>query len=95
MKTKTHFLRRQKKSLKKFKGDSETSRSSAAIRLEPTFFTGNEEALLAAGYIKGKGRGKPVDGERGEKWKCGRPGKGVTQVGEFQHMESRRQTGRV
>ena len=43
-----------KKSLKKFKGDSESNSSSGAFKLEPTFLAENEEALLAAGYVKGK-----------------------------------------
>ena len=48
-----------KKSLKKFKGDSECSSNSsnAAVKLEPTFLAENEEALFAAGYLKRK-RGK-------------------------------------
>lgn len=43
-----------KKSLKKFKGDiaEGKSQSSPSIKLEPAFLAENEEALLAAGYIK-------------------------------------------
>ena len=43
-----------KKSLKKFKGDiTEGSASlSSRVKLEPTFLAENEEALLAAGYVK-------------------------------------------
>ena len=40
-----------KKSLKKFKGDSECSsnRSSAVVKLEPTFLAENEETCLLLG----------------------------------------------
>lgn len=67
-----------KKSLKKFKGDSSSSSSNAAIKVEPTFLSDHEEALLASGYSKGRGRGKPVGGGRGETWKQWRPGKSFT-----------------
>ena len=81
-----------KKSLKKFKGErGAIGSSSAVIKVEPTFLTGNEEALLATGYSKGKGRGKLTAGERVETWKRGRSG---TSFREFQHMEPIRQTGR-
>ena len=41
-----------KASLKKFKGDITGGNLSAGIKLEPTFLAENEEALLAAGYVK-------------------------------------------
>ncbi|KAL5015623.1 hypothetical protein ScPMuIL_007293, partial [Solemya velum] len=46
-----------KKSLKKFKAeDSNMSMENLAsnIKLEPTFLAENEEALLAAGYVRAK-----------------------------------------
>ena len=87
-----------KKSLKKFKGgDSESSRSGA-VKLEPTFLADNEEALLAAGYIKGKQRGKQGGGDREETWQRWRPRRGGavqqfsgTEYGRrerYQHTES-------
>ena len=56
-----------KKSLKKFKGDiTEGSASlSSCVKLEPTILAENEEALLAAGYVKqfqGRKTGKSVRG---------------------------------
>ena len=43
-----------KKSLKKCKGDitEESASLSSSVKLEPTFLAENEEALLAAGYVK-------------------------------------------
>ena len=41
-----------KASLKKSKGDITGGNLSAGIKLEPTFLAENEEALLAAGYVK-------------------------------------------
>lgn len=67
--------------------------SMAAIKVEPTFLTGNEEALLATGYSKGKGWGKPTAGKSAETWKRGRSVTSFTGR-EFQHMEPKRQTGR-
>jgi hypothetical protein len=45
-----------KTSLMKFKGDNSFKQnpSSAPIKLEPAFLAENEEALLAAGYVKRK-----------------------------------------
>ena len=52
-----------KKSLKKFKADfaegSSSACSGSGIKLEPSFIAGNEEALLAAGYVKQYRGGKP------------------------------------
>lgn len=47
-------------SLKKFKGDLTTGNgsSSSGIKLEPAFLAENEEALLAAGYVKQYREGK-------------------------------------
>ena len=63
-----------KKSLKEFNGDSECSSnsSSAAVKLEPTFLAENEEAILDAGYVKGK-RGKQGGADRLETWRLWRP----------------------
>lgn len=55
-----------KRSLKKFNGDEVKSANS--VRLEPAFLAENEEALLAAGYVKkGYNRGgyPPRGGKRG------------------------------
>ena len=62
-----------KKSLKKFKGGD--SISSATVKLEPAYFTDNEETLLAAGYVRGK-RGKQGGGDREENWQRWRPRRG-------------------
>ena len=52
--TPTVLYEEAKKSLKKFKGDSQSGSSSAAVKLKPTFLAENEEAVLASGYGKGK-----------------------------------------
>ena len=83
-----------KKSLKKFKGDSQAGSSSGAIRVEPTFLSANEEALLASGYTKGMGRHKPTGGERDETWKNWRSAKSSSRTREYQRTGTRRQTGR-
>ena len=70
------------KSLKKFKGDRESNSSSGAFKLEPTFLAENEEALLAAGYVKGK-RGKQGGGDRDETWRRWRPRRGGSGIQEF------------
>ena len=80
-----------KKSLKKFKGGE--SSSSAAIKLEPTFITDNEEAFLAAGYGKGK-RGKQGGGDREESWQRWRPRRGGPGGPQFSGTEYRRQGAR-
>ena len=51
-------------SLKKFKGDitAGNGSSSSGIKLEPAFLAENEEALLAAGYVKQYRGGKPGRG---------------------------------
>ena len=54
-------------SLKMFKGDYTRGNIStgSSIKLEPTFLAENEEALLAAGYVKqsqGKWKTKPEKG---------------------------------
>ena len=79
-----------KKSLKKFKGDSVSNSSSGAFKLEPTFLAENEEALLAAGYVKGK-QGKQGGGDRDETWRRWRPRRGGSGVQEFPRTEYRRQ----
>ena len=80
-----------KKSLKKFKGDTESSStSSATIKLEPTFLVDNDEASLTAGYIKGKQRGKQGGGDREENWRCWRSSRGGTGAREFPRTEYRR-----
>ena len=52
-----------KSSLKKFKGDDGGQQEKSAIKLEPAYLAENEEALLAAGYVKAKG--KNFDSKRG------------------------------
>lgn len=50
-----------KKSLKKFKGEvteGAAHGSTPSIKLEPTFLAQNEEALLAAGYVRAKQGGR-------------------------------------
>ena len=58
-----------KKSLKKFKADfaegSSSAGSSSGIKLEPSFLAENEEALLAAGYVKQYRGGKAGKQGRG------------------------------
>ena len=44
--------------------------------MEPAFVAANEEALLAAGYVRGKGSFQNSDGDRGGSWKRGNPGEG-------------------
>ena len=78
-----------KKSLKKFKGGD--SISSASVKLEPAYFTDNEETLLAAGYVRGK-RGKQGGGDREENWQRWRPRRGGP--GDSQFSEYRRQGAR-
>lgn len=80
-----------KKSLKKFKGGD--SSSSAAIKLEPTFITENEEAFLAAGYGRGK-RGRQGGGDREESWQRLRPRRGGPGGPQFSGTEYRRQSAR-
>ena len=45
-----------KSSLKKFKGDSGVQNEKSSIKLEPAYLAENEEALLAAGYVKAKSK---------------------------------------
>ena len=86
-----HYMKRQR-NLKKFKGDTESSCTSrATIKLEPTFLSGNDKALLTAGYIKGKQRGKQSGGDREENWRRWRSSRGGTGVREFPRTEYRRQ----
>ena len=80
-----------KKSLKKSKGDNESSSSSINMKLEPTFLAENEKALMADGYRKAKGRGKKFGGGDRETWKRGRLGRGAAGLGEFQRTEYRSQ----
>ena len=81
-----------KKSLKKFKGDTESgSTSSATIKLEPTFLVDNDEALLTAGYMKGTQQGKQGGGDREENWRRWRSSRGGTRAREFPRTEYRRQ----
>lgn len=58
-----------KKSLKKFKADfaegSSSPGSGSGIKLEPSFLADNEEALLAAGYVKQNRGGKAGKSGRG------------------------------
>ena len=60
-----------KSSLKKFKGDDDDDgqKEKSAIKLEPAYLTENEEALLAAGDVKAKG--KNFDSRRGPRWERG------------------------
>ena len=58
-----------KSSLKKFKGDDGGQIEKSAIKLEPAYLAENEEALLAAGYVKAKG--KNFDSRRGPRWSEG------------------------
>ena len=80
-----------KKSLKKFKGGD--SISSASVKLEPAYFTDNEETLLAAGYVRGK-RGKQGGGDREENWQRWRPRRGGPGGSQFSGTEYRRQGAR-
>ena len=59
-----------KSSLKKFKGDDGGQKEKSAIKLEPAYLAKkNEEALLATGYVKAKG--KNFDSRRGPRWERG------------------------
>ena len=58
-----------KSSLKKFKGDDGGKKEKSAIKLEPAYLAENEGALLAAGYVKAKG--KKFDSRRGPRWEPG------------------------
>ena len=49
MRIKKTLYEEAKKSLKKFNGDSQAGSSIGAIRVESTFLSANEEALLASG----------------------------------------------
>ena len=80
-----------KKSLKKIKGGD--SVSSASVKLEPAYFTDNEETLLAAGYVRGK-RGKQGGGDREENWQRWRPRRGGQGGSQFSGTEYRRQGAR-
>ena len=80
-----------KKSLKKFKGGD--SVCSATVKLEPAYFTDNEETLLAAGYVRGK-RGKQGGGDREENWQRWRPRRGGPGGSQFSGTEYRRQGAR-
>ena len=58
-----------KSSLKKFKGDDGGQKEKSAIKLEQAYLAENEEALLATGYVKAKG--KNFDSRRGPRWERG------------------------
>ena len=58
-----------KSSLKKFKGDDGGQKEKYAIKLEAAYLAENEEALLAAGYVKAKG--KNFDSRIGPRWERG------------------------
>ena len=85
-----------KKSLKKFKGcDSDCSSSTEpAVKLGPTYLTENEEAFLAAGYIKGKQLGKQGTENREETWQRWRPWRGGLGGKQFSGTEYRKQGSR-
>ena len=53
-----------KASLKKFKGDESVQKEKSSIKLEPAYPAENEEALLAAGYVKSKSN-RNFDSRRG------------------------------
>ena len=53
-----------KASLKKFKGDESVQKEKSSIKLEPAYPAENEEALLAAGYVKSKSNSN-FDSRRG------------------------------
>ena len=59
-----------KASFKKFKGDESAQRVKSSIKLEPAYLAENEEALLAAGYVKFKLNTK-FDNRRGANWDRG------------------------
>ena len=85
-----------KKSLKKFKGcDSDSSSSTGpAVKLGPTYLTENEEAFLAAGYVKGKQLGKQSTENREETWQRWRPWRGGPGGKQFSGTEYRKQGSR-
>ena len=59
-KNKSTLYEEAKQSLKKFKGDISGGSESlgSSVKLEPAFLAENEEALLAAGYVRqGQGKG--------------------------------------
>ena len=56
-----------KSSLKKFKGDSGVQNEKSSIKLEPAYLAENEEALLAAVYVKAKSKNN-FDNRRGPRW---------------------------
>ena len=53
-KNKSTLYEEAKQSLKKFKGDISGGSASlgSSVKLEPAFLAENEEALLAAGYVR-------------------------------------------
>ena len=53
-----------KASLKKFKGDESVQKDKSSIELEPAYLAENEEALLAAGYVRSKSNSN-FDNRRG------------------------------
>ena len=68
-KQKSTLYEEAKLSLKKFKGADDGQKKKSAIKLEPAYLAENEEALLAAGYVKAKG--KNFDSRRGPRWERG------------------------
>ena len=66
---KSTLYEKAKSSLKKFKGDDGGQKEKSAIKLVPAYMAENEEALLAAGYVKAKG--KNFDKRRGPRWERG------------------------
>ena len=65
----TTLYEEAKSSLKKFKGAYGGQKEKSAIKLEPAYLAENEEALLAAGYVKAKGEN--FDSRRGPRWERG------------------------
>lgn len=59
-----------KSSLKKFKGDEGAQREKSSIELKPAYLAENEEALLAAGFVKVKAKNNS-DNRRGPRWDWG------------------------
>jgi len=86
-----------KKSLKKFKGEggSSPTQGAAAIKLEPTYLAENEEALMAAGYVKAKSGGQHSYNSRrgGRQYDHGSYGRGYygNQRGTTRHTAPARQ----
>ena len=90
--SKSTLYEQAKKSLKKFLGEqlSASSNTNVAVKLEPTFFTENEEALLAAGYVyqgatssrRGRGRYSGRVGWRNN----GGPSRGVVRNDKYQRQ---------